>query len=775
MLQDRRRELLHPPSANGDRYVGTNATDHDPSTLDRKHSWWTPFAVSALYLMAIVGATWPFARTFTTRLPSTADPLQHLWVMRWYKQCLMQGRSPLVCPDLQFPLGAPIGNFSPLHLQSLIYLILSAITDNDVLCFNLLWLFGFLLTGLGTFFLARSVLRDEAAAMLAGLLAMLSGPVLVHSHAHLELIYVGGFPIFFLAWMRLVERPGWGRLMAAVAGFILLAMCAAYFMVFAIFPAALYLGWKASRQPKQEVLGWLRVRGRWITGFVAVCLPFLMLLFAGQIWNVLNGQAGIRPRSEFDRYGAPWWAYLVPMPGQVLQGFFPIDVYGATRTPGEGMAYLGIVCLALLARAWWGKVQFRDAGFWWWSAAILVLLSLGSSVQYGPHRIAMPAGWLRDWEWFVPFRLIRVPARFKLFVPVCTGILAGAAWMQLRTRWTKPITRGLALSVVLLIAVVDLAQVPYGAEELPPMPGAYAWLREHYPDDAWVDIPHMNSGNAHSFNARLTYWQSLHGGQTTAGYSGHQNRPHDDLMSWNSPFADTRMMQATFPGPSGTEQFDLIRNADFHDYTWLYLTHHDLRFVVLHRASEFPTDQINRMAEVLDHARCYDDGSVVVFDRELMPKPRAPVALSSQNWGGYYLLPRDGFVRLATESSAIEFANPDPNEPLVFAFEARALGGPRTVTLKEGDRDLWSWNVVPGGFNLYVSPPFTLPESQGKFRLESDGALALSRVRKRFEGERSAVSMVVRGVCLRRANDEERLSQRVLAFGPTSSTPSRIQ
>ncbi|WP_152050701.1 hypothetical protein [Tautonia marina] len=753
--------------------MDTEATDHDPEHLDPVRRWWTPIAVVPLYLVAIAGATWPFVKTFTTRLPSTGDPLQHLWVMRWYKQCLIEGRSPLVCPDLQYPVGAPIGNFSPLHVQSLIYLVISTISDNDVLCFNLIWLFGFLLTGLGTFFLARFVLRDDAAATLAGLLAMLSGPVLIHSHAHLELIYVGGFPIFFLGWMRLIERPGWGRLIAAVAGFILLAMCAAYFMVFAIFPAALYLVWKVTRQPKRTRLGWLRVRGAWMTAFIAICLPVLMVLFAGQLWNVVNGQAGIRPKAEFERYGAPWWAYVVPMPGQVLQGFFPIDLHGATRTSGEGMAYLGIVSLALVARAWWGNVRFRDAGFWWWSAAILVVLSLGSHLQYGPHRIAMPAGWLRDWEWFVPFRLIRVPARFKLFVPVCTGILAGAAWMQLRARWSRPMTRGLALAIVLVVAVVDLAQVPYGAEALPALPQGYTWLREHHPDAAWIDIPHMNSGNAHSFNARLTYWQALHGGRTTAGYSGHQNRPHDDLMSWNSPFADTRMMEASFPGPSGTEHFDLIRNADFHDYAWLYLTHHDLRFVVLHRASEMPAEQISRMDAALDHARCYDDGALAIFDRELMPKPRAPIALGSEDWGGYYLLPKDGFVRLATASPAIEFVNPDPEEPLVFAFEARALGGPRTVTLKDGDRAVWTWTVAPGEFGLHVSPPFLLPESQGQFHLESDGALALSRVRKRFEGEREPVSMIVRGVCLRWANDAERGSQHVLAFGPKAETPHR--
>jgi hypothetical protein len=33
---------------------------------------------AALYTLAVVAATWPFVKTFTTSLPSLTDPLQHL-------------------------------------------------------------------------------------------------------------------------------------------------------------------------------------------------------------------------------------------------------------------------------------------------------------------------------------------------------------------------------------------------------------------------------------------------------------------------------------------------------------------------------------------------------------------------------------------------------------------------------------------------------------------------------------------------------------------------
>ncbi|RUL85737.1 hypothetical protein [Tautonia sociabilis] len=737
---------------------------------------WHPLAVLGLYTLAIVAATWPFATTFASRLPSLGDPLQHLWVMRWYRSCLLEGRSPLVCPDLQYPVGAPIGNFSPLHLQSLVYLVASAFSSNDVLCFNVVWLVGLLLTGMGTFALARHVLRHDAGAALAGLLAMLSGPVLVHSHAHVELIYVGGFPLFLLAWMRFLDRPGFGRMLAAAAGFVLVASCAAYFMVFAIFPAALYLPWKAIRQPRGERRRWFRGRLAWSLGFAAATLPAILLLFAGQVWNVLHGQAGLRPKAEFDQFGAPWWAYLVPVPGQALQGFLPLDPYGAAGVSGEGMAYLGVVTLVLVARAGLGGVRFRESGYWWATAAMLVVLSLGSTLRYGSHRVELPAGWLRDLDWFVPFRLIRAPGRFKLFVAVCTAILAGASWADLSRRWPRPATRRLAFALVAALAVADLAHVPYSSEPIPPMPAAYSWIRSHAPDAAWVDVPQMNSGNALAINSMYTYWQALHRGRTTAGYSGHQNRPQDDLLSWNSPFIDTRMAEPSFPA-TGEESFDLVRLAGFRDYAWLYLTTHNLRFAVLHRwvgqegAGSWPRYGVDRMAERLSDAICFDDGKVAVVDRDRLDPPRSPVVLGSEGWGGYHLLPRDGFVRLATRSSWLETYNPDPDRPLVFAIEARALGKARRVALLDGQTELASWAVAPGSYEIYQTPPFRLPRGRGRLRIEVDGAVDLDRLRKRFEGELHPASLIVKALCLRPAGAEDPGHVRAIAAA-TAAEPA---
>ena len=84
-------------------------------------TWRFWIVVSLLYAACIVVSTYPFLWNFTTQLPTSGDPPQHLWIMRWYKSCMLEGRLPFFCPELQYPFGVPLGNFSPLTLESLLF------------------------------------------------------------------------------------------------------------------------------------------------------------------------------------------------------------------------------------------------------------------------------------------------------------------------------------------------------------------------------------------------------------------------------------------------------------------------------------------------------------------------------------------------------------------------------------------------------------------------------------------------------------------------------
>lgn len=712
----------------------------------------SPHAVVGLvgfYLAALVAATWPYAPHAFDELPSVGDPLQHLRVMRWYKECLLDGRSPLLCPGLQYPTGAPIGNFSPLHIQSFLYITFSFFLDNDILCYNLIWLTGFLTTGLATHALALHVLGDRAGALIAGLLAMLSGPMMVHSHAHTELIYVGGFPLFLLAWMRFVDCSGWRSLGWALGAYTLLAMCAAYFAVFAVFPATLYLLWRFRARGAIPWIDWSRRRVAWLLAFSLFSLALLGLLYAPQLWSHARGFSAVRPRSEFEHYGMSWWAYLVPSPGHPLWNWLPFDPHGAAGVTGEGMGYLGLVTLALLHRAAVLRLNFREAGFWWSSTFLLLVLSLGAGLSYEGRVWDLPSGWLRDH--FPPFRLIRVPARFKLLVPVCAGVIAGAAWSDLRSRVSNRGLWRLISALVLTLAVFDLAHVPYHSIKVPRLPHAYVWLREHDPNAVWLEAPQVGSGDATEFHAWTTYWQGEHGGVSTVGYSGQQNRRVDNLATWSSPFFGEYLRGLEPAALDRPTHIDVVWDADFLSYTWLYLKVHQFRYLIFHRWLDDFGGPLSAVSERLEASRLYDDGSIAIHDARRLPKPTAPTLLCRSGWGGRNLLPRDGFTRLAGPSAELLLYTPD-SRPIRIALRARALRRPRLVSLRtEAGDELARWTVAPNAPVIFQSPPIRLPAGLHQLRLVSDGAVPPERLKDRFESETRPASLVVSGLAVRRA------------------------
>jgi hypothetical protein len=375
--------------------------------------------------------------------------------MRWYKTCVLEGRSALHCPEIQHPIGAPLGNFSSLHLQALLYFPLSLVIDSDALCYNLIWTFGLLITGLGTFVLIWHILGDKSCAAFGGLLAMLGAPVMLHARAHLELIYVGSFPLFLVAWIRFVDRPSRGRLVLAALGYTVLSMSAAYYMVFAIFPAVLYVVWQVSCGGLTGAGAWFRQRSGWLLGFVGLILPGLLVLFSSQLWAVSNGYSLVRPRYEFDLFGAPVWSYLSPTKWHRLGAWLPFDPYEALGgSAGERTSYLGVVTLVLIAYAAIRRVRFSGAGYLWSALALVVVLSFGSHWHVGGWTISLPSDWL--WHGFPVYRMTRVPARFNLFAAVLAGVVAAAGLRHLLARVPH---RGLRLALLGGLTVCSIMRI----------------------------------------------------------------------------------------------------------------------------------------------------------------------------------------------------------------------------------------------------------------------------------------------------------------------------
>ncbi len=539
----------------------------------------TMTAVAVLYALCVAVATWPVVATFSTALPSHIDALAHLWTMRWYKTCLIEGRSPFLCPELQYPVGVPLGFFPPMHVQSLVYVPLSFFISNDVLIYNLIWLGSLVLTGLGTFVLAWYIVRDIPCAVVGGMLGMLGTPVLNHAHGHLEMIQVGFFPLFLVAWMRLIDAPSRGRLLAAIGLYVLTAMSAPYYFLFSAIPAAFYVPWRFGGEPHR--LAFVKSRGKAVGLFCLAVGPVLLGLFSSQVWAATHGFPMARPKSQFEAYGAPWWSYFLPTGQQPLGKILPINSHGVPGLSGECYSYLGLVTWLLLHRAGVFRARFSRSGFFWAGFATLVVLSFGAKWQIGSYSGTLPAAWLRTVV--PPFRVVRVPARFNIFAMVFAAVIAAAGlrhWLDSVPNRTR---RAALIGALGLVALWDLSSVPFGTETIPPIPPCYAELRRLDPSGAILDAPHLGYAGAHSLPSSCGYWQSIHGGKTSSGYSAGTNSPGDYLATWTNPLFIGYLMNPAYPPEPGQAQVDVVGGLDFLSYTWLFLHEHDFRFVVLHQ------------------------------------------------------------------------------------------------------------------------------------------------------------------------------------------------
>ena len=657
-----------------------------PASKARK--WAIAGLVLALYAASVGLATYPRFLHFRHILPGhRSDPLQHLWIMRWYKSCLLQGRLPNYCPDLQYPVGAPLGNFSPLEFQFLLYLPLSTFLKNDTLIYNILWLVGFLLTGMGTYLLGVHVLRDRACAAVGGLLAMLSAPMMLRAHGHLELQYLGAFPIFLVAWMRFVDRPGLGRLLAAVAAYTFLALCAAYYAVYGAFPAALYAGWMIFKSVKTRDWPRLRSLTLWLAGFAALALPMMALTFANQLWSRSHGYAQPKTMAEFTRYSAPLWSYLAPTGGHRISAILPGDPFAASGRSVEAFeetSYLGVVSLGLIAYAAIRRPRSSDrAGYWWAALGMLVVLSCGADWRVGAYHLPLPGAWLK--RHFFAFQAIRCPSRFNLLAAVVASLIAAAGLKEWLSRTGGRAKRAAIVAGLSALAVADLSLVPFMEDRIPDLPAAYRTIVGRDPKATILDAPVVHSDAAHTLAAACTYWQALHGARTTAGYSGNANIVLDDLFVCDSPFALWKLQDAGYGRSPGGETFSIARGVDVGDYAWLYLKAHGLRYVVLHRRDGFVPELPMQARPLLDRlapGRIFEDGSETVYDRDLLPAPSRPVLLLTDGWrwtNAPWAIPAS---RALAKVGKLKVYSPGGDRELRFAMEAAAFRGPRVVALK---------------------------------------------------------------------------------------------
>jgi len=293
-----------------------------------------------LYSLLAIAMTWPLAAGLTHDIPGDfGDPLFTSWVLAWDATHLGRGwwNANIFAPQ---PLSLAYSeHFLPQALQVLpIYIA----TKNPILCYNLLFLSTFVLSGLGMFLLGRELTGSAAAGCVAGL-AYAFTPYRVASIPHLQVLSSAWMP-FVLYGLRRYFSTGRSRPLAgATAAWIAQNLSCGYYLLFFSPIVLLYIVWEVTTR------GLWRNRGV-LLGILAACATVVVVTVPFLVPYLELRRLGFNPRSlrETQRFSADVYGYFTADPNLRLWG--PI----AQAWPkAEGLLFPGLTIAVLAAMAAW--------------------------------------------------------------------------------------------------------------------------------------------------------------------------------------------------------------------------------------------------------------------------------------------------------------------------------------------------------------------------------------------------------------------------------------
>ena len=193
--------------------------------------------------------TWPLALGLRRDIPwDLGDSVLNCWILQWGADHLLRflggdfhALSGYFNGNIFYPEPLTLAYSEHLTAQVLQILPVYAVTKNIVLCYNLLFLSTFVLSGLGAFLLVRELTGSPRAAFVAGLLYAFA-PYRIGQFSHLQVLSSQWMPFALYALRRYFDTRRLRPLAGAVAALVAQNLSSGYFLLyFAPFAAAYVL------------------------------------------------------------------------------------------------------------------------------------------------------------------------------------------------------------------------------------------------------------------------------------------------------------------------------------------------------------------------------------------------------------------------------------------------------------------------------------------------------------------------------------------------------
>jgi hypothetical protein len=567
-----------------------------------------PATATTLYAALTVPLTWPVVRGLGhTIVGDYGDPLLNVWILAWDATHMFAKGAGWWNANIFSPHPLALGYSEHLAAQAFQILPIYWATGNPILCYNLIFLSTFVLSGLGAFLLVRDLTGNPRAAFVAGA-AYAFAPYRIASLPHIQVLSSAWMPFVLYGFRRYFATHRILPLAGASAAWLCQNLSCGYYLLFFSPIVVIFLMWE------------LTVRKLWsdarVVGAVAIACAVVAAATTPYLLPYLElRRLGFDPRSigETQKFSADVYGYLTADPnmrlwgramrawpkaeGALFPGFTVVVLASmSVARPFTGRVDCGpkraalllplVIMLILLmggsirlplvkitsleralviAGAYWIGVLIlfrgvRQSFFAWLRTpgAFFVLMTVFAVVMsFGPivqakDRVVLDANLYDLLYRYVPgFDGLRVPARYGMIVALGLAVLAGFA--------VTPRMAPAAAALILLesfAAPLPVDQNPSeykrpGLAALPDLqrapPPVYDFVRAL---PAGVSIVELPLGEP-AFDVRYMYYSTRHWRPLVNGYTGGLPRDYEFL---------DQMLQDVFTRPA--RAWTALRQAD---------------------------------------------------------------------------------------------------------------------------------------------------------------------------------------------------------------------
>src|SRR4051794_7312852 len=256
--------------------------------------------------------TFPQVLRMTDGVHDPGDPLMVTWVLAWVAHQLPNAPAHILDANIFYPERNTLAYSESLLVPGLLAAPLHWLGVAPILVYNLVFLSGFALSGVGVALLVRRLTGNAGASIVAGIVFAFA-PYRIDHYAHLQLQQTQFIPLTLWAFHRLLDS---GRLRDGA----LLGLCTVgqmlscmYYGIFLIPYLATVCGTLliAARRLAPRTLGALAL---------AVAIVTVAMIPVGRAYLAARKVVGERATGEVAANSATWRNYLAPPEANALYG-----------------------------------------------------------------------------------------------------------------------------------------------------------------------------------------------------------------------------------------------------------------------------------------------------------------------------------------------------------------------------------------------------------------------------------------------------------------------